>query len=387
MRPDSRNIREDSYSNSLTMPDATNKYTTIHYQGYLELEKILNAQHPRSAELEEKPAHDEMLFIIVHQVYELWFKQIIHELASVTEMFEKQWVDERNIGTAVARLERVVEIQKLLIQQIRIMESMTPLDFLDFRNYLFPASGFQSFQFRKVEVMLGLEPGQRLTYNEASYMVVFTDDQRRELEKMEAGGTLFDVVEAWLERTPFLEFRGFNFLEYYRSAVQNMLKRERAAIQNTEYLTPEKKQMRLQMLGSTDTYFQSVLDPEAHRQMRREGKLRLSYKASIAALLINLYRDEPILQMPFNLLMRLMDIDEMLTSWRYRHAQMVLRMLGRKVGTGGSSGYDYLHATAVKHHIFKDLHNISTLLIPRSELPELPKELKEELGFHYSQKS
>ena len=368
------------------MSDATKKYTTIHYQGYLELEKILDAQHPRSAELEEKPAHDEMLFIIVHQVYELWFKQIIHELESVVEMFEKQWVDERNIGSAVSRLERVVEIQKLLIQQIRVMETMPPLDFLDFRNYLFPASGFQSFQFRKVEVLLGLKPGQRLTYNEAPYTAVFTDSQRRELEELENGATLFEVVEAWLERTPFLEFRGFNFLAYYRSAVQNMLERERAAIESSEYLSPEKKKMRLQMLGSTDTYFQSVLDPAAHRQMRGEGKLRLSYKASIAALLINLYRDEPILQMPFNLLMRLMDIDEMLTTWRYRHAQMVMRMLGRKVGTGGSSGYDYLHATAVKHHIFKDLHNISTLLIPRSELPELPKELKEGLGFHFSQK-
>lgn len=368
------------------MPDATKKYTTIHYQGYLELEKILNAQHPRSAELEDKPAHEEMLFIIVHQVYELWFKQIIHELASVVEMFEKQWVDERNIGIAVARLERIAEIQKLLIQQIRIMETMTPLDFLDFRSYLFPASGFQSFQFRKVEVMLGLRADNRMTYNEAPYTVVFTDEQKRELEQLEKGPTLFDVVEAWLERTPFLEFRGFRFLEYYRSAVKNMLDRERAAIEATEYLGPDKKAMRLQMLGSTDTYFQSVLDAAAHRRMREEGNLRLSYKATIAALLINLYRDEPILQMPFKLLMGLMDIDEMLTTWRYRHAQMVMRMLGRKIGTGGSSGYDYLHATAVKHHIFKDLHNISTLLIPRSELPELPRELKEELGFHYSQK-
>lgn len=368
------------------MPDATKKYTTIHYQGYLELEKILNAQHPRSAELEDKPAHEEMLFIIVHQVYELWFKQIIHELASVVEMFEKQWIDERNIGIAVARLERIAEIQKLLIQQIRIMETMTPLDFLDFRSYLFPASGFQSFQFRKVEVMLGLRADNRMTYNEAPYTVVFTDEQKRELEQLEKGPTLFDVVEAWLERTPFLEFRGFRFLEYYRSAVKNMLDRERAAIEATEYLGPDKKAMRLQMLGSTDTYFQSVLDAAAHRRMREEGNLRLSYKATIAALLINLYRDEPILQMPFKLLMGLMDIDEMLTTWRYRHAQMVMRMLGRKIGTGGSSGYDYLHATAVKHHIFKDLHNISTLLIPRSELPELPRELKEELGFHYSQK-
>ena len=131
------------------------------------------------------------------------------------------------------------------------------------------------------------------------------------------------------------------------------------------------------------SYFQSVLNPESHEQMRQEGKLRLSYKASIAALLINLYRDEPILHGPFNLLVALMDIDENFTTWRYRHSQMVLRMLGRKVGTGGSSGYEYLHATAVKHHIFSDLHNISTLLIPRSELPKLSPELKRELGFYW----
>lgn len=368
------------------MTNDRKKYTTIHYQGYLELDKILNAQHPRSAELESEPAHEEMLFIIVHQVYELWFKQVIHELASVIEMFEKQWVDERNIGTAVSRLDRVIEIQKLLVQQIRIMETMTPLDFLDFRNYLFPASGFQSFQFRKVEVLLGLENEQRLTYNREPYTVVFTDEQRAELEQLESKGTLFDVVEAWLERTPFLEFKGFNFLEHYKKAVQNMLERERAAIKATDYLSEEKKEMRLQMLGSTDTYFESVLDPKVHERMRQEGMLRLSYQASIAALLINLYREEPILQMPFNLLMKLMDMDELLTSWRYRHAQMVLRMLGRKIGTGGSSGYDYLHATAVRHHIFKDLHNISTLLIPRSELPKLPKELVRELGFYFTQK-
>ena len=125
----------------------TKKYTTIHYHSYLELDKVLNAQTLRSAEL-ETPAHEEMLFIITHQAYELWFKQIIHELGSVHQMFQNDNVDEKNIGTAIGRLERVEEILKLLIQQIGIMETMTPLDFLDFRAYLFPASGFQSFQFR-----------------------------------------------------------------------------------------------------------------------------------------------------------------------------------------------------------------------------------------------
>ncbi|MEO1263164.1 MAG: tryptophan 2,3-dioxygenase family protein [Bacteroidota bacterium] len=368
------------------MSDQELKYTTIHYHSYLHLDKILGAQIPRSGDVEEKPAHEEMLFIIIHQVYELWFKQIKHELESVLDMFLQDNVHERSIGTACSRLERIEEIMKLLIQQIRVLETMTPLDFLDFRNYLFPASGFQSFQFRMVEVMLGLEEKKRLTYNNHHYASVFQEEQQQSLKKATEDGSLFDVVEAWLERTPFLKWGDFKFLNHYRKAVESMIAKEQSAIKGTHYLTEKEKEMRLKMLGSTDTYFQSVLNKEVHQQMKEEGKLRLSYRATVAALFINLYRDEPILHGPFRLLTNLIDIDELLTTWRYRHAQMVLRMLGRKIGTGGSSGHDYLHATAVKHHIFTDLHNISTLLIPRSELPPLPDELKRELGFYYTQK-
>ncbi len=361
-----------------------NKYATIHYHSYLQLDKILGAQRLRSAEVEPQPAHEEMLFIIVHQVYELWFKQIAHELQSVISMFKHDSVDERNLGTAVSRLRRVCEIQQLLIQQIRVLETMTPLDFLDFRNYLFPASGFQSFQFRKCEAMLGLPENQRITYNNKHYNMEFDEPQKSELEEIIAAGSLFDVVENWLERTPFLQWGDFKFLEQYQIAVEKMLEKESAAIRNTTALHDHEKEMRLRMLGSTDTYFQSILDEKVNAQLREEGKIRLSYRASLAALFINLYRDEPILHQPFNLLQTLTELDENFTTWRYRHAQMVLRMLGRKIGTGGSSGYDYLHATAVKHHIFSDLHNISTLLIPRSELPKLPKKLEKELGFYFS---
>lgn len=362
-----------------------NKYATIHYHSYLQLEKILDAQRLRSAEVEPQPAHEEMLFIIVHQVYELWFKQIAHELQSVISMFKKDSVDERNIGTAVGRLRRVAEIQQLLVQQIRVLETMTPLDFLDFRNYLFPASGFQSFQFRKCEAMLGLAENQRVTYNGKPYQSDFNEPQKSELEQVIATGSLFEVVEEWLERTPFLQWGNFKFLEAYRVAVEKMLGKESAAIRNTTALHDHEKEMRLRMLGSVDTFFQSILDEKFHGELRAEGKIRLSYRASLAALFINLYRDEPILHLPFQLLQTLIELDENFTTWRYRHAQMVLRMLGRKIGTGGSSGYDYLHATAVKHHIFSDLHNISTLLIPRSELPELPPKLRRELGFYFSQ--
>ena len=362
------------------------KYTTIHYHSYLELDKILGAQKLRSAELDNEPAHEEMLFIIMHQAYELWFKQIMHELTSIIKMFKQDDVDERNLGTAVGRLKRVIEILNLLIQQIRVLETMTPLDFLDFRNYLFPASGFQSFQFRMVEAMLGLKEDKRLTYHGEHYASVFPEEQQEQLADIYKNGTLFEVIESWLERTPFLDFGKFNFLEHYQEAVTRMVDKEKKAINSSSYLTDKEKAMRVKMMGSTDTYFQSVLDKKVHKQMLEEGSLRISHKATVAALLINLYRDEPILHNPFNLLICLIDIDELLTTWRYRHAQMVLRMLGRKIGTGGSSGHDYLKSTAKEHHIFTDLHNISTLLIPRSELPELPDELKKELGFYFSHK-
>lgn len=367
------------------MKNTEKKYSTIHYHNYLELDNILGSQTPRSALLDKEPAHEEMLFIIIHQVYELWFKQIIHEMTSVLLMFKKENVDERNIGTAIGRLERVIEIQKVLIAQIKVLETMTPLDFLDFRNYLFPASGFQSFQFRLVENMLGLTEEKRMTYNNYHYASVFTDSQQEQLKTILKNGTFFDAIEDWLERTPFLQFGEFQFLDHYRSAVERMVEKEKKAILDSSYLSEKEKEMRLKMMGSTDTYFESVLDPKVHENLKKEGTLRMSYKATIAALLINLYRDEPLLHLPYKLLVCLTEIDEQFTTWRYRHAQMVLRMLGNKIGTGGSSGHKYLSDTAEKHHIFRDLHNISTLLIPRSELPELPGNLRKVLGFYFTQ--
>lgn len=368
------------------MDEEVKKYKRVHYQNYLQLDKILDAQHPRSAALEPVEAHDEMLFIVVHQSYEIWFKQIIHELESVIDMFDDQTVDESNIGTSIARLNRVSEIMKLLIEHIRIMETMTPLDFLDFRNYLFPASGFQSFQFRKIENLLGLPDSERLTYGGHQYGAFFSEEEQAELTRIDQGMNLFAAVEDWLERTPFLHLGDFEFLEHYKGSVERMVKKEREAIEGSDYLGEKEKAMRLKMMGSTDTYFESILNRTVHQQLKDEGKQRLSYDATLAALMINLYNEEPLLQLPYRFLISLVDIDELMTTWRYRHAQMVLRMLGRKIGTGGSSGYDYLHATAVKHHIFKDFHNISTLLIPRSELPELPDNIKEELGFYYTNK-
>lgn len=361
------------------------KYSTIHYHAYLQLDKILGAQKLRS-EVAGEPAHEEMLFIITHQAYELWFKQLVHELKSVLKMFGNNRVDERRLGTVVSRLERVEKVMDLLIQQIEVMETMTPLDFLDFRNYLFPASGFQSFQFRVVESLLGLPENGRTTYNNHHYAAFFPKEQQQELDRIYEEGTLFEAIERWLERTPFTQLGDFAFLKSYEIAVDNMVKKEQEAIQLSAYLSDGEKTMRLKMLGTKDTYFQSVLDQEIHAKLKAEGHLRFSYEATVAALFINLYRDEPILHLPFRLLSQLMEIDVKFTTWRHRHAQMVLRMIGKKIGTGGSSGHDYLNETALKHKFYNDLNNISTLMIPRSDLPDLPDNLKQELSFSFLSK-
>jgi len=362
-----------------------NKYSSVHYSNYLQIDKILGAQDPISDKI-GKPAHDEMLFIIVHQVYELWFKELMHDIGSVMTMFQEDDIDEKNIGVAVKRLNRVIEIMKLLVQQVNVIETITPLDFLDFRNYLLPASGFQSFQFRKTEVLLGLKVERRTTYGQKDYRSPFTEEQQAELTALEEGDSMLQLVEKWLERIPFLEFEGFDFLKEYQGAIQNMIESEKTAIEATDMIEDSHKAFRLQMLEANRTFFESVFDQKIHDKLIEDGQLKISYKSTMAALLINLYRDEPILQLPYQLLTCFVEIDELLTNWRSRHAQMVMRMLGRKMGTGGSSGHDYLKKTAEKHHIFNDLSSIATLLIPRSELPILPEELKKQLGFHFTTK-
>jgi tryptophan 2,3-dioxygenase len=359
------------------------KFESVHYHNYLQLDKILDAQHLRSAEIGD-PAHDELLFIITHQVYELWFKEILHNLSSVGDMFRRDEVDEKNMGLAVARLRRIIEIFKVLVEQVRVLETMTALDFLDFRNYLLPASGFQSFQFRKIEVMMGLKISARETYDKRDYKGPFDAGQQMELHELEQGNSMLELIGRWLERTPFLEFGDFNFTTRYREAVDEMIRREKEVIAASEYIDEEQEKIRLRMLDDTLAYIHTALSEEKHAELRDKGDVRLSHQAVIAALLINLYRDEPILQMPFQLLSHIIEVDELLTTWRYRHAQMVLSMLGRKRGTGGSAGYDYLKRTVESHGIFNDFKNITTLLIPRSDIPELPEQLKERLGFHFS---
>jgi tryptophan 2,3-dioxygenase len=342
----------------------------VEYAAYLKLDRLLSSQAPKSAE-QGAPAHDEMLFVIVHQVYELWFKQILHEIDSVLALFRADSVDERSIGVAAARLARVTEIQKLLVDQLRVLETMTPLDFLDFRDLLLPASGFESVQFRMIETKLGLRPEGRAAAGRTLALPAETE------------ASLFSVVERWLERTPFLETPGFAFWTRYAQAVDAMLARDRRTVQENPALTEDAKAQQLAELDRTATSFAAVLDESAHARLVAAGERRLSWRATQAALFIHLYRDQPILHLPFRFLTTLVDVDELLAAWRYRHALMVHRMIGTKIGTGGSSGHRYLLGTVERNKVFKDLYELSTFLISRSSLPPLPPEMERRLGFHY----
>jgi tryptophan 2,3-dioxygenase len=349
----------------------------------LQLDRLLSSQSPVSGEQGE-PVHDEYLFIVVHQAYELWFQQILRELDAVLAVFGAPTVREKDLGRVVSHLARVSEILRLLIHQIDVLETMTPLDFLDFRNLLVPASGFQSVQFRLIENKLGLPASSRLNIEGARYTTRLSDEDRRRLEQSEREPSLLTSVDAWLARTPFLQLGEYDFWREYRSAVEEMLKRDRRMIEENAVISPEERAAQLRMFDRLAAHFDALFDRQKHEAMIAKGEHRLSHKAFLAALLINLYRDEPILHLPFRFLTKLMDVDETLTTWRYRHALMVSRMIGGRIGTGGSSGSDYLKETAEKHRVFTDLFNLSTFLIPRSSLPKLPPEVERKMSFQYS---
>jgi tryptophan 2,3-dioxygenase len=328
-----------------------------------------------------------MLFIVVHQAYELWFKVILFELDRIQEVFAGPHAEDPGLGEAVHGVARIVEVQKLLIQQLEVLETMTPMDFLDFRDLLVPASGFQSLQFRLIETRLGLKPAERVSFGDRPVDARLGPDDRKRLRAAEAAPSLSDQIEDWLERTPFIRAGGYDFGEVYRQAVVDMLEADATLLRDNPALSAAELAGEAEALAAARRRFDSIFDEARHRELLEEGAWRLSWRALQAALFITLYRGEPVLQLPFRLLSGLMDIDETLTNWRYRHALMVQRMIGRKVGTGGSSGHDYLRHTAERHRVFGDLFALSTFLIPRSRLPSLPEELRHAMGYRYAQGS
>jgi len=356
----------------------------VTYKSYLDLPALLAAQNPISDVGNGKHAHDEMMFIVVHQTYELWFKLVLFELDRIQSVFGKKVVADADLRVVSASLARIVDIMKLLVRQLDIMETMTPLDFLDFRHVFRSASGFQSLQFRELEVRLGLAQKDRVGYDGKSFENFLPADDRKTLHAIMKKTALIDQLDRWLSRTPFVEMSGFSFWKTYRKAVADMIEGDRKTVKASRKMPAAARAAELEKLDNMQAQFALLLD-------RKKGDAalpwRLSQKALQAALLIKLYRDQPALQVPHSILNSLMDLDELLALWRYRHALMAQRMLGTKMGSGGSTGHDYLAATASKHRIFHDLFTLSTFPTPRSRLPKLPRKVAEKMGFRYWDKA
>jgi tryptophan 2,3-dioxygenase len=336
----------------------------LHYHDYLQLDKILNAQSPESNK-KGLEAHDEVLFIIIHQAYELWFKQLHHEVDSILHIMEKPALNDNSpeVQTVVHRLNRIATILRVLVHQVDILETMTPMDFLDFRDMLRPASGFQSWQFKQLEAKLGLKFEHR--HGQEHYISQLRQEHINVIKKAESNKSLMELVNSWLERMPLAPSltreQSTSFWIDYRNRYQSSL------------ADAEKDNLAL-----FDAIF--FVEDEKRKSSGAEP-FSLSAKACRAALFIMLYRGYPLLQLPFQLLNALLEIDEQLSSWRYRHMNMVHRMIGTRIGTGGSSGKDYLKAAADKHYIFKEFAQLNSFLIERRKLPTLSPELEKRLGF------
>jgi tryptophan 2,3-dioxygenase len=344
----------------------------VHYHDYLQLDKILNSQFPES-DKHKLPAHDEMLFIVIHQAYELWFKQLHHEANSIVDIMGKPALNDNSpeLQTVVQRLNRMVTILRVLVHQVDIMETMTPMDFLDFRDMLRPASGFQSWQFKDLEAKLGLKFEHR--HGQSYYTSQLRQEHIDVIKDTERKKSLLELVNSWLERMPFFnEEESWEKFEVHASAKNIPSFWSEYRYQYQQSLAEAEK-------GNIAAFDEIFINPAA-------GQQSLSATASRAALFIMLYRGYPMLQLPFQLLNALLEIDEQLSSWRYRHMNMVHRMIGMRIGTGGSTGKDYLKAAADKHYIFKEIAQLNSFLIERRKLPALPRAIEKQLGFVINEK-
>jgi tryptophan 2,3-dioxygenase len=326
----------------------------VYYADYLQLDKITGAQGPESFKEGKEPAHDEMLFIIIHQAYELWFKQILFEVNSVIDIMNKPVVNDNSpeMQTVVHRLKRVITILKVLVQQIDIMETMTPMDFLDFRDMLRPASGFQSYQFKVLEAKLGLKFEQR--HGQNYYTSQLKEKDISIIKDAESGKSVIELINAWLERMPFITDDFWkNYQQVYVGSLAEAEKNNAATFET--------------VFNNADENVERNLSPKACR----------------SALFIMMYHGYPMLELPFQLLDTLLEIDNQLSNWRSRHINMVQRMIGTRIGTGGSSGAGYLKAAMDKHYIFKELAQLNSFLVDRKKLPALGKEVGERLGYSF----
>ncbi|MGQ0613184.1 MAG: tryptophan 2,3-dioxygenase [Planctomycetaceae bacterium] len=326
------------------------------YGQYLNLDRLLALQNPPGPDGGARTHlhHDEMLFVVIHQVFELWFKQILHELVLARDLLAAPEVPEPDMPRVVAALGRVHEIQTVLLAQFDVLETMTPLDFLAFRGGLGSASGFQSAQFRELEIVAGLPETLRMEYDGASYERFFGAEALRRFQARRAEPTLRDAMHGWLARTPIESA----FVRNYLASLERYVAGQLALHRGNPRLAPEERaaiERRLEVYRADGRDFLEGKDAPVHR----------------ACLFILAHRDQPLLHWPNRLLDAICEFEEYFRLWRFRHARMVERLIGLRVGTGGSSGVDYLDATAMRYRLYPELFRARSFLVPRALLPDL----------------
>lgn len=352
----------------------------LHYGSYLQLDKILNAQSLESTKA-GKTAHDEHLFIIVHQVYELWFKQILFECNSMTEILSKKPLPDSELITLLNRLDRCNSLWPILMDQIKVMETMTPMDFLEFRHLLYPASGFQSLQFRLLETTLGLKVEQRTAEEKSFFSSRLSQEEKQHLQNAQKLPNLKELLDLWLSRMPFISGADDVYWKNYQTQVEKHYQLDMDTIQNHQYLSNDQKKQQISLLKNQVENIKQLFNPQKYQEMLDTAQVSFSQKGLLCALFILLHRQEPLLHIPFKIIQSFIQFDSSLTTWRHAHALMAQKMLGKKIGTGGSSGADYLMHTAMKHRLFADFMNLSNFLLPSSAIPELSPLIKERMQF------
>jgi tryptophan 2,3-dioxygenase len=350
----------------------------VAYWEYLRLEELLALQG--GVERDERAlSNDEVLFISVHQVFELWFKLIHRELVTARDLFMADPVAEQELSGAVRSLKRASTILRVSTQHWEVMETLPTREFLAFRDKLLPASGFQSAQIRQIEILLGLLDAERMPSGlQESWKDALRGDGKGSpaLARVEAQladrPTLKEAIDEWLFRTPIdgCDHQGqqapkrlAEFLERFLAAHAREIDAtsERSASMAKSPADAAAIRARYEAeKASVRTFF-------APGEKEGGGK-RARIRA--AMLFVETYRELPLLAWPREVLDGLVEIEQLFVIFRQRHARMVERVIGRRTGTGGSSGVDYLDSTT-KYRIFRDLWAIRTLQIRRDAAPEL----------------
>ncbi|MDP6869171.1 MAG: tryptophan 2,3-dioxygenase family protein [Candidatus Poseidoniaceae archaeon] len=341
--------------------------TRMTYGNYLRLDELLNLQDGPEGH-SPLPCNDEMHFIIVHQAFELWFKLLNRELEEALKLMNVSEISEENIPKVVHHLERCSEIFWLLANQWKVMETLAPQDFLAFRDRLGTSSGFESWQMRSLEMLLGLDSDQRIggtdpmVHNRKLHKEgKLSDDVMAEMERISSLPSLNDVLERWLSRTPVNGVSGDVdvLTSYVEGHLDSMVKHSETVVAHMVKIGHGNEETIRPRLEAGIESAREFLLPDGNVNHSRAGLL-----------FIESYRDLPLLSWPRRLIDTLVELEESMILFRTHHARMVERMIGRRMGTGGSSGVDYLDMT-LKYRIFKDLWAVRTMLVKQDLLPDV----------------